>query len=177
MLEAETDLMVRQTLYKIIENSALGTYPELFHPILSFLEKNGSEEAFYAFKALLVSGGLPLIEMIDIVRERHPHLMGHIYNEISNLSKISFFFIQDMALNRSVYAGSNIEINLAAAFGMIKKRPERVVGILQNHMGQSGPEIRKGVEAFIKKAKQILPMEGPGFEEAFLTAVQKAEAV
>ena len=177
ILGTETDLMVRQTLYKIIENSALGTYPELFHPILSLLEKSDSEEAFYAFKALMVSGRLPLIEVIDIVRERHPHLMEHIYNEISNLSKISFFFIQDMALNRSAYTGSNIEINLAAAFGMIKKRPERVVGMLQNHMGQSGPEIRKGIEVFIKKAKQILTLEGRGFEEVFLAAGQKAEAV
>nr|NJM02490.1 hypothetical protein [Desulfobacula sp.] len=125
----------------------------------------------------MVSGGLPLIEALDMVRERHPHLLGHIYNEIAGLSKISFFFIQDMALNRSAYTGSNIEINLAAAFGMIKKRPERVVGMLQNHMGQSGPEIRKGIEAFIKKAKQILTMEGRGFEEAFLAAGRKAEAV
>lgn len=177
ILGTETDRKVRQTLYKIIENSALGTYPELFHPILSLLEKSNSEEAFHAFKALLVSGKLPLTEVVDMVQKQHPHLLGHIYNEISSLSKISFFFIQDMALNRSAYGGSNIEINLAAVFGMIKKRPERVVGMLQNHMGQSGPDIQKGIEVFIKKAKQLLAMEGRGFEELLLAAGQKAENI
>nr|NJM02489.1 hypothetical protein [Desulfobacula sp.] len=46
MLETETDPMVRQTLYQIIENSALGTYPELFHPILSLLEKTAPKKPF-----------------------------------------------------------------------------------------------------------------------------------
>jgi len=177
ILTTETDFKVRQTLYKIIENSALGTYPEIFHPILALLEKTDAEEAFHAFKALIVSGKLPLIEVLEIIRKKHPHLMSHIYKEISNLSKIAFFFIQDMALNRSAYAGANIEINLAAVFGIIKKRPERVVGMLLNHISQSGDEINKGIEVFIKKTKQLLAMEGKDFKEPFHIILQKVEKI
>ncbi len=174
ILATETDADVRQTLYKIIENSAFGTYPEIFHPILALLEKKDREEAFAAFKALIVSGKLPLTEILDKVLEKHPQLMEHICKEISNLSKISFFFIQDMALNRSAYAGSHVEINLAAAFGIIKKRPERVVGMLKNHISQSGDDVKKQIETFIKKTKQILAMEGRDFEEHFHAVVQRA---
>ncbi len=176
ILEKEIHPLVRQTLYQIIEDSALGTYPELFDPILSLLEKTGPEEdAFHAFKALMVSGKLPLLEVVDRVRSTHSHLMAHLCNGISRLSKISFFFIQDMALNRPAYGGANSEINLAAVFGIIQKRPERVVGMLQNHVAKSGPGIQKGVHEFIKKAKQILAMEGRGFEEAFLAMGQRVE--
>ncbi|OGR26354.1 MAG: hypothetical protein A2277_20885 [Desulfobacterales bacterium RIFOXYA12_FULL_46_15] len=177
ILLMKTHPEVRQTVYKIIENSALGTYPEIFRPILMLLEKSDEEEAFYAFKALIVSGKLPLTEVLGIVREKHPHLMGPIYKEISNLSKISFFFIQDMALNRSAYTGSNIEINLAAAFGMIKKRPERVVRMLKNHISPSNGEMKKEAGLFIKKIKQLLAMEGLGFEEIFHAAAREMEKI
>ncbi|MFA5905442.1 MAG: pentapeptide repeat-containing protein, partial [Desulfobacula sp.] len=175
MLSTETDPGVRQTLYNIIENSALGTYPEVFDPVLRLLEKTNDKEAFHAVNALIVSGQLPLLEVLEIIKKKYPGPMGHIYKEISNLSKISFFFIQDMALNRSAYVKSNIEINLAAAFGIIKKRPERVVGMLINHINQSDDEIKKGVDGFIKKIKQLLAMEGKTFEEPFHVVAEKVE--
>ncbi len=167
ILSREADPKVRQTLYKIVETSAFGTYPELFHPILTVLEKTDDKEAFPAFKALIVSGKLPLIEVVEIIKKKYPHGMGQILKEISNLSKISFFFIQDLAMNRSAYSGSNIEINLAAVLGIVKKRPERVLAMLKNYIGQTGDETKKRMDAFIQKVKQILIMEGQAFEAPF----------
>ena len=177
ILTMETDIRVRRTIYKIVENSSLGRYPEIFYPILKLLGKSDDDEAFHAFKALIVSGKLPLIKVIEIVRKKHPNLMGHIYREISDLSKISFFFIQDIALNQEAYAGSNIEINLAAAFGMIKKRPERVVGILKDHITKSDNEIKKSIALFVKKTKQLLAKEAWSIEKEFDSIVQKVEKI
>lgn len=176
-LSIQTDPEIRQTVYKIIENSALGTYPELFKPLSALLENSEPGDAFPAFKALIVTGKLPLTQVLDIIREKHPHLMGKIYSEISDFSKISFFFIQDMALNRSLYTGPNIGINLAAVFGIIKKRPERIVGILKKHLSQSNDEAKQKIMAFIEKTKQILVLEGRRFERVFNDAAQTVEKI
>ncbi len=159
LLKNETDLLVRKTIYRIIENSSLGTYPEVFDPILLILGKSDPQESYHAFKALMVSGKKPLYQVLDIVQKDHPALLGHIYREISELSKISFFFIQDIALNKKIYFENHFEINLALVFGMIKKRPERVVKILKDHSNEMDNTLRKGVDQFIKKTNQLLTKE------------------
>ncbi len=175
ILRKEKDPVVRKTLYKIIENSTLGSYPEMFYPIMELLEKSDVQESVYAFKAMIVSGKLPLYELLDLIKEKHPTLMGHIYKEIAKLSKISFFFIQDIALNRELYLKSHMEINLAAAFGMIKKRPERVVTIIKHHIDKSEIQIQKGLSQFVKKADQLLNKEKLSIVKKFKRIAQKIE--
>lgn len=176
MLTPQTDPEIRRSIYKIVENSEMGTYPELFDPILNLLEKTGRDEAFHAFKALIISGKLSLTELIDVFRVKHPYLIEPVCTEISALSRISFVFIQDMALDRHAYAGINQDLNQAAIYGIIKKRPERVVGILQNHFSQSSSLMAKEMDAFIQKTKQILGMEGRVFEERFQAVYKQLEA-
>ncbi|MFH2058408.1 MAG: class I adenylate cyclase [Pseudomonadota bacterium] len=176
-LTMETHTQIRRTVYKIIENSSLGTYSQIFHPILKLLEKSDDDEAFHAFKALIVSGKLPLTEVLEIVREKHPNLMEHICREISNLSKISFFFIQDIALNKDAYTESNIEINLAAAYGIIKKRPERIVSILKDHLKNSSNHTKESAALFIKKTKQLLAKESQNIEKEFDVIIEKTKKI
>ncbi len=175
MLDTETDTHVRMTIYKIIENSTLGTYPEIFCPLLGLLDKRDESEAFHAFKALLVSGKLPLIEVIELVEKKVPHLMGHIYKEISTLGKISFFFLQDIALNTRLYFKSHLEINLAAVFGMIKKRPERVIRILKNSIEKAKGDDRNALAEFVKKTKQLLAKEKKSVEKRIAPLVNAAK--
>ncbi len=155
ILRNDPELEVRKTVYRIIETSALGTYPDLFEPLLDILKHKEHQEAVFAFKALIVSGKQPLYEVLEIVQQNHPGLLGHIYREISELSRISFFFIQDIALNPDIYRKMRIEINLAAVFGMIKKRPERVVHILKKYADKED----NSIAGFIKKTDQLLTRE------------------
>ncbi|MBU2627092.1 MAG: adenylate cyclase, partial [Proteobacteria bacterium] len=133
ILATEEVKKVRIAIYNIIENSSMGSYPELFYPILELFYKCDKQEAFHAFKALVVSGKLPLYAVLELVRDNYPALMPIINIEISALSKISFFIIQDIALNKEKYLNANFDVNLACVLGMIKKRPERVVKILKKY--------------------------------------------
>ncbi len=175
ILESQEDKKVRIVIYNIIENSSMGVYPELFYPILQLFYKCDKEEAFHAFKALIVTGKLPLYKLLGLVMDKYPSLMPVINIEISTLSKISFFFIQDIALNREKYLNSNFEVNLACVFGMIKRRPERVVKILKKYDDESNDSQRMDISRLIKKAKYFLDQEKFSIETQFGPIVQKVK--
>ena len=84
------------------------------------------QEALQAFKALIVTGKMPVHDLFSLVRDTYPEIMPLIHIEIASLSRISFFVIQDIALNKAQYQRENFDINLACILGMIKKRPELV---------------------------------------------------
>ncbi|NOX35835.1 MAG: adenylate cyclase [Deltaproteobacteria bacterium] len=163
---------VRIAVYNIIENSSMGVYPDLFYPVLEFFYKSDKQEAFHAFKALVVSGKLPLYALIEMVEKNYPDLMPVINIEISSLSKISFFIIQDIALNKEKYLNSTFEVNLACVLGMIKKRPERVVKILKKYDNDSKDSVRMDVTRFIEKTKELLAEEKLSIETEFDSIVQ-----
>lgn len=172
ILATEEVKKVRIVVYKIIENSSMGSYPELFHPILELFYKCDKQEAFHAFKALVVAGKLPLYTVLEIIREKYPSLMPDIFNEISSLTKISFFIIQDIALNKEKYFVSNFEVNLACVLGMIKKRPERVVKILKKYDNDSKDSVREDVTQFIEKTKLLMSQEKQSIETEFSDTVK-----
>ncbi|MCD4719881.1 MAG: class I adenylate cyclase [Desulfobacula sp.] len=172
ILAIEEVKKVRITIYKIIEKSSMGVYPEVFYPILELFYKCDKQEAFHAFKALVVSGKLPLYTLLEMVRDNYPTLMPVINIEISALSKISFFIIQDIALNKEKYLNSNFEVNLACVLGMIKKRPERVVKILKKYDDDSRDSVRMDVTRFIEKTKQLLTQEKSSIETQFDPTIQ-----
>ena len=176
ILDQEEDEKVRQTVYQIVEHASLGTYKDLLEPILQRLEKSDETEAFAAFRALIISGGVPLDRLLHLICEKYPSLMGHIASEISSFSKISFFFIQEMALHPSRYQNRHMDIVLAAVFGMIKKRPERVVRILKTHLKHGDPAIRDSIARFIDRSKSLLEKEREDMETAFVPAILIAEA-
>ncbi len=172
ILVTEEVKKVRIVIYNIIENSSMGVYPEIFYPILEIFYKCDKQEAFHAFKALVVSGKVPLYTLLEIVRDNYPTLIPVINIEISALSKISFFFIQDIALNKEKYLNSNFEVNLACVLGMIKKRPERVVKILKKYDNDSKDSVRIDVIQFIEKTKQLLTQEKLSIEAEFNPTIQ-----
>jgi adenylate cyclase class 1 len=173
ILTTENVPKVRWTIYEIIENSSMGVYADLFYPVWGIFYKCSKEEAVKAFKALVVSGKLPLYTLLEMVRKGHPSLMPMLYNEISNLSRISFFFIQDIALNKKKYLDTNLDVNLACVLGMIQKRPERVVRILKKYDNITQDGIREGITRFIEKTKHLLSKEKDSIETEFEPMVQK----
>lgn len=173
ILNKEKVPKVRFTIYEIIENSSVGVYADLFDTVWEIFYKCDKEEALKTFKALVVSGKHPLYTLLKMVRKVYPSLMPTIYNEISKLSRISFFMIQDIALNKEQYMDTNVDVNLACVLGMIQKRPERVVRILKKYDNIAKDEIRETITRFIEKTKDLLSKEKDSIETAFEPMVQK----
>ncbi|MCP3872221.1 MAG: adenylate cyclase [Desulfobacteraceae bacterium] len=163
---------VRIAIYNIIENSSRGNYSQLFYPMLELFYKSNKQEAFHIFKALIVSGKLPPYGLLELVRDNYPTLIPVINIEISALSKISFFIIQDIAANKKKYLNTHFEVNLACVLGMIKKRPERVVKILKKYDNVTKDSVRMNVTQFIEKTKELLSQEKNSIETEFEGTVQ-----
>lgn len=166
-LENEEVKKVRLAVYDLVESSSLGLYPELFDLIYNRFVKADKHEAINAFKALAVTGKMPLYELIGMVRRQYPDLMPNIHIEIAKLSRLSFFVIQDIALNKAQYQQENYDINLACVLGMIKKRPERVVKIMQAYDRKSGNGLKVDVSGFMDKTRKLLHMEKKDIESRF----------
>lgn len=159
-LTQEAVKKVRMAVYSLIENSSFGLYPELFEPVFQQFQNAQTNEAVSAFKALVVTGRHPFHKLMDMVRDTYPSIIPIIHMEISELSRLSFFALQDMALNKGAYQGENYDVNLASIFGMIKKRPERVVRILKENIKICGSDrIRKEVDRFMVKTQNLLLKE------------------
>lgn len=163
---------VHVTIYKIIENSSMGIYSDFFDSIFNLFPRLKGDEIQHAFKALIATDRLPLYQLMEKVCKIHPDLLSVITDEISSMSKTAFFFIQDIALNSEQYRkGIHLEINCACVFGMIKKRPERVVGIFQQAAKTSGHMFKTQAVKFIKKTKQLLTDEKKDIESGFLKTI------
>ncbi len=173
LLSMEDNRKIRLVIYEIIEKSFMGTYADVFYPILEILYKCDLEEAFQAFKALVVAGKLPLYTLLEMVRDNFPLLMPMIHKELSTLSRMSFFVIQDMALNKEKYQITNLDVNLSCILGIIKKRPERVLKILKNYDNVTNDNIREDVTRFIEKTNSFLLQEKKSIETEFEYIVQK----
>ncbi len=167
---------IRIIIYKIVENSTLGNYANLFYPLLELFYKCDKQEALQAFKALVVCGKVPLYTLLEMIRKNYPTLMPMINIEISRLSKISFFVIQDIALNKDKYLTVNLDANLACIFGMIKKRPERIVKILKQYDDSSKDSLRMDVTKFIEKTKLLLTQEKRSIESEFNSTITLVKA-
>ncbi len=170
-IEDEEVKKVREAVYSIVEESSMGLYPELFDPILKHFYQQGRQESINAFKALIVTGKMQVHELFRLVRDTYPEIMPFIHIEIASLSRISFFVIQDIALNKTRYQQENFDINLACILGMIKKRPERVVKILNRYGEQSEKGIKIDLTGFVKKTKKMLQKEKEHIQAPFDTLV------
>ncbi|WP_462269268.1 class I adenylate cyclase [Desulfobacter sp.] len=159
-LTQQTVKKVRLAVYLLIENSSFGLYPELFEPVFQRFQNAKTSEAVSAFKALVVTGRHPFHKIMAMVRDTYPSIIPIIHMEISELSRLSFFALQDIALNKGAYHGENYDVNLACIFGMIKKRPERVVRILKENIELCGSDrIRKEVDRLMVKTQSLLLKE------------------
>nr|WP_319393316.1 class I adenylate cyclase [uncultured Desulfobacter sp.] len=160
VLTRETVKKVRMAVYGLIENSSYGMYPELFEPLFKRIKGAKTNEALGVFKALVVTGRHPFHRVMDLVRAIYPAIIPVINMEISALSRLSFFALQDIALNKDAYQGENYDVNLACIFGMIKKRPERVVRVLKEHLDICGSDqVKKDVDRLMVKTQNLLLKE------------------
>ncbi len=161
LLADESDEGVRVALYNLIEASPVRYYPRLCYPILQFFYQRSESEALHAFRAMAVTGKFPLFRLLNIVRTKYPALMPGILEEAASFSRFSFLIIQDIALNPGEYQGENIDVNLAAVLGMIKKRPERILKLLS--ASQDSGEATE----FVRKVGALLGQERVGIDTAF----------
>ena len=86
---------------------------------------------------------------------------------------MSFFVTQDIALNKEKYLTDNFDINLACILGMIRKRPERVVKIIDHYEGQSHKGMKIDVTGFVKKIKLLLLKEKNHIQAPFDTLLEE----
>ncbi|MBF0233227.1 MAG: class I adenylate cyclase [Desulfamplus sp.] len=128
-------------------------------------------EAMEHFKAAVISSHkkqfhLNMLEqqctldgLINRVRRDIPELMPLILNEIASFSRIAFCFIQEMAEDPSGTIFLNSDIEHALICGMIRKRPERVLKILEVYLNHPIPEIRVALARLIGKINNSLAEE------------------
>jgi len=165
-LENQDVLKIRMAVYTLIEDASKGQYPGVFKPVWRHFCRSCSKdktEAAACFRALVVCDRLPLSELMDRVKAQCPDIMPDVLKEITQLSRISFFFIQDMALNGEKYRTGHSDINRACMLGMVKKRPERVIKILTRAAkGQTSDTTE-----FLEKTKQLYLKEAQGIKSEF----------
>lgn len=172
---------VRMVVYKVIENSDKGTYQGLFTPVLKqCIHCKDDAEAFSAFKALITTGKRKVYEVVDLIQQHRVSLIPMIHEEISQLTRFSFLFIQDMAQHPDPYRTSHRSINDHCIFGMIKKRPERILRILKKYDDDAKDSVRLNITAFIEKIKSLYEKEKQNIETGADRVVEqvtkKAEA-
>ncbi|MCP4119445.1 MAG: hypothetical protein GY737_29410 [Desulfobacteraceae bacterium] len=130
LLSPLEEKVVHRAVLAVIEASPRDTYPELFQTLLDRVcTQKGNDLSW--FRALAVSTTSPLRGLLDTIRMRIPRLMGPILDELSSLSKISFLFLQEIAVDRRAWLHSNDDVYKALVYGMVKKRPERVIKLLE----------------------------------------------
>ncbi|PIE62006.1 MAG: adenylate cyclase [Desulfobacterales bacterium] len=158
---------VRMAVYSLIENSSMGLYPDMFDTLFHHIDTADTGESMAVFKALVVSGKYPFHELIRRVREKCPGMISLILLEISDLTRLSFFAVQDIAMNKDKYQGVNFDINEACIFGMIKKRPERVVKLLHMYQKSTAQGTETAMASFIAKTTRLLLREREHIEQEF----------
>lgn len=159
ILRTETGKNIRITALKIIENSTAGTYASIRPDILKLVYTGSREEALSAFRAIVVADDSDLPGLLESIHLNRNELMNDILEEIAGFSRISFFFIQDIAFNRKRYSSIHIGVHRACILGIAKKRPERVLNVLKGFRNHSDDGIRMDVNNFYEKVGRYLAGE------------------
>jgi adenylate cyclase class 1 len=158
LLSPREDGMVHRAVLAVLEASPRDTYPELFETLVDRVCTQKGED-LSCFRALVVLTSSPLIALLDTIRQRAPRLMGPILDDLSTLSRISFLFVQEIALDRRGWLHANDDVYKALVYGMIKKRPERVIKLLEACEGHFKEVQRPIVRSFVQKIQSALSKE------------------
>ncbi len=144
----EEDPIVRSAVFKIMENSSPGTYSFLFEKIYDFIlssETIKKSEALEASIALFACRSISPLKLIEKLGQDVPHLIDDLSEKISTLHRLSFSIILEMAGNDVFSLNSSKKIYKSILYGMIIKRPERILKILEKHGKSSNDELRMAV--------------------------------
>ncbi len=165
ILAREDVKKVRVAVYKIVENSSLGHYSDLFDAIFDRMKTADTAEGLLAFKALVVCGREPVHKVMDRVKDACPDLLPGIHMEVAELSRVAFFVVQDMAMNKAAYQRDHFDLNLACVLGMFQKRPERVVRIMKAYDARSTEALDMDVDGFVQKTRRLFSKERESIED------------
>ncbi|MFH1154807.1 MAG: class I adenylate cyclase [Pseudomonadota bacterium] len=173
------NMFVVRAVLDIIEASPMGMYPELVPVLAPLLNTYHGDDALAVFKALVMTQSYPLFRVVDQVRVVLPGLIPRILEELSSFSRISFFFIQELVLNRSFYLDSNTDIYKALIHGVAKKRPERVLEVLKRHENYSNDTVRMAVislsqtiTAFLREEEREISDEAGTMKDQLIPIAQ-----
>lgn len=169
--------MVRKAVFNVVEKSPAGAYSKLFDNIYKFVCAPDRTEALAAFRALVVSRPFFLSKLIIRISEDAPELMDDIIEEISLLSRLSFFFIQELASNKIHYPDKIMDVYKGLVHGMIMKRPERVLKILERYEDCSDDATRMAVFNLARKINEALSQEKKEINAEFSQFKAKFEQV
>ena len=158
LLTSDEDKRVHSSVLEVIEASPRNAYPELFDTLLE-LVCTGKQETMVGFRALVMSTPFSLLGLVDTIQARAPHLMDFVFDELAKLSRISFLFLQEMAMDRNAWLNGNQGIYKALVYGMIKKRPERIIKLLETYGDENGTNIQKNVTDLAKTVASALAKE------------------
>ncbi len=156
------DSIVRSAVFKIVGNSPHGTYSFLFENIYNFLCKSETikqSEALEAVIALFACRSFSFSKLIDNLSCDVPQFTADLSEKISSLSELSFSIIIKMAENEDFFQNSSKQIYKAILYGMIIKRPERILKILEKHRKSSNFEFRMAVIQLINSITEFLSRE------------------
>ncbi|WDP90823.1 MAG: class I adenylate cyclase [Desulfobacter sp.] len=165
LLRDQNAKQIRMAVYTILEHGATGGYPSLYKPVWQNLCRSCAddpEEAVAAFRALVVCSSQPAYRLMDSIKADCPNIPSGIFKEISELSRIAFIFIQDMAVNRERYAAAHPQISRALILGLIRKRPERILKVLKKTEKGS-----HGSTAFVETINNLLLKEAESVNARF----------
>ncbi len=166
LLSPNEDRMVHSAVLAVVESSAQKTYADIFPRLLDWVCTQKDDNPA-GFRALVASTPIPLLSLVNTVKARAPGLMGSLCDELSTLSKMSFVFVQEIIMDRPSWLGTHPEICRALMFGMIKKRPERVIKLF-DRFGRKGDtpvhgvllDIAAGIGAALSKEKHQITADG-----------------
>ncbi|MFO7884682.1 MAG: class I adenylate cyclase [Desulfobacteraceae bacterium] len=148
----ERTACLRKTILTIVETSSCGTYPELAHVILyNIYAHPDRQEALMSFRALVACGRFPLHILLNKILERAQWLIPGILEELSSLSRTSLLFINEVLNNKKFYIDQDKFVYKALVLGMVKKRPERIVEILESFEDVPDDAVRMAALEFSRK--------------------------
>ena len=176
ILRTETDKNIRITALKIIENSTAGTYASIWPDIMKLIYTGSREEALTAFRAIVVADDKDLPGLLESIHLNRNELMTDILDEIAGFSRISFFFVQDIAFNRKKYSRIHLGVHRACILGITKKRPERVLNVLKEFRNHSDDDLRMNVNRFHEKVGRYLAGEREEIGTAPSVSAEKAQS-
>lgn len=158
LLAPGEDKIVRSAVLAVIEASPVGTYSDIFDPLLEWvLTQEGDEIA--GFRALAVSSPSTLLSLANTVKARAPYLMGPVFNELTKLSRVSFLFVEAIAMDRDSWLETNPEICRALVYGMVQKRPERIIALFKKFGHGADTKVQKTLIALAEAIENTLAQE------------------
>ncbi len=188
---------IRKTAFKIIVNAPAGLYSELFETIYNFIcafkiprspnssfflpemsEISGKmelPELLICFHALALCSPFSLPELITRIKSNAPFILQYIVEGISYFPELSLFFIMESAKNSAHFQALPSDIHKALIYGIIIKRPERILRILEEYGSVSNGSLSNATKEFALEIRKALAREKQAMDTEYSRIKAKYE--